>query len=77
MGIPMAALVPGNKADRVVSELQRAHLVPRVTRGLRLRHQGQGGDFDTATDDGRRIMGAGKAHTMDWEGIVPAGFAPN
>jgi 5-methylthioadenosine/S-adenosylhomocysteine deaminase len=64
------SLIAGNKADLIIVDLQRAHLVPvlRVVSGYV--HQGQGRDVEAVMVDGRWIMRAGEILTMDEERIV-------
>jgi len=64
------ALVPGNKADLIVIDLQRAHLVPVLRVVSDYVHQGQGRDVEAVMVDGRWIMRGGEILTMDEERIV-------
>ena len=71
MGIPFAgALVPGNKADLIVIDLQRAHLVPVLRLVSDYVHQGQGRDVEAVMVDGRWIMREGEILTLDEERII-------
>jgi 5-methylthioadenosine/S-adenosylhomocysteine deaminase len=71
MGIPDGgSLVPGNKADLIVINLQRAHLVPVLRVVSDYVHQGQGQDVEAVMVDGRWIMRDGKILTMDEERIL-------
>jgi 5-methylthioadenosine/S-adenosylhomocysteine deaminase len=71
MGIPDGgSLVPGNKADLIMINLQRAHLVPVLRVVSAYVHQGQGQDVDAVMVDGRWIMRDGKILTMDEERIL-------
>ena len=64
------ALVPGNKADLIVVDLNRAHLVPVLRVVSDFVHQGQGRDIEAVMVDGRWIMRDGTILTMDEERIV-------
>jgi 5-methylthioadenosine/S-adenosylhomocysteine deaminase len=71
MGVPDGgALIPGNKADLIVIDLRRAHLVPVMRVVSDYVHQGQGRDFEAVMVDGRWIMRGGEVLTMDEERIV-------
>jgi 5-methylthioadenosine/S-adenosylhomocysteine deaminase len=71
MGIPDGgALVPGNKADLIMIDLRRAHLVPVMRVVSDYVHQGQGRDVEAVMVDGRWIMSGGEVLTMDEERIV-------
>jgi 5-methylthioadenosine/S-adenosylhomocysteine deaminase len=71
MGIPDGgALVPGNKADLIVVDLNRAHLVPVLRVVADYVHQGQSRDVEAVMVDGRWIMRGGVILTMDEERIV-------
>jgi 5-methylthioadenosine/S-adenosylhomocysteine deaminase len=64
------SLIAGNKADLIVIDLQRAHLVPVLRVVSDYVHQGQGRDVEAVMVDGRWIMRAGEILTMDEERIV-------
>ena len=71
MGVPDGgALVPGNKADLIMIDLRRAHLVPVMRVVSDYVHQGQGRDVEAVMVDGRWIMRGGEILTMDEERIV-------
>jgi 5-methylthioadenosine/S-adenosylhomocysteine deaminase len=71
MGVPDGgALVPGNKADLIMIELQRAHLVPVMRVVSDYVHQGQGRDVVAVMVDGRWIMRGGEILTVDEERVV-------
>jgi 5-methylthioadenosine/S-adenosylhomocysteine deaminase len=71
MGTPDGgALLPGNKADLIVIDLNRAHLVPVMRVVSDYVHQGQGRDVEAVMVDGRWIMRGGRVLTMDEERIV-------
>lgn len=63
-------LAPGNKADLVVIDLQRAHLVPVLRVVSTFVHQGQARDIEGVMVDGRWLMKDGKVLTMDEAAIV-------
>ena len=64
------ALVPGNKADLIMIDLQRPHLVPVLRLVSDYVHQGQGSDVEAVMVDGRWVMRGGEVLTMDEERIV-------
>jgi 5-methylthioadenosine/S-adenosylhomocysteine deaminase len=64
------AIVPGNKADLILVDLQRPHLVPVMRVVSTFVHQGQARDVDGVMVDGRWVMRDGKVLTMDEERIV-------
>jgi 5-methylthioadenosine/S-adenosylhomocysteine deaminase len=64
------ALIAGNKADLIVIDLQRPHLVPVLRVVSDYVHQGQGSDVEAVMVDGRWIMRGGEILTMDEERIV-------
>jgi 5-methylthioadenosine/S-adenosylhomocysteine deaminase len=64
------ALVAGNKADLIMIDLQRAHLVPVMRVVSDYVHQGQGSDVEAVMVDGRWVMRGGKVLTMDEDAIV-------
>jgi 5-methylthioadenosine/S-adenosylhomocysteine deaminase len=64
------ALIAGNKADLIVIDLRRAHLVPVMRVVSDYVHQGRGSDVEAVMVDGRWIMRGGRILTMDEEGIV-------
>ncbi len=71
IGVPDGgALVAGNKADLIVVDLERAHLVPVMRVVSDYVHQGQGRDVEAVMVDGRWIMRGGRVLTMDEERIV-------
>lgn len=71
LGIPDGgALVPGNKADLIMIDLQRAHLVPVLRVVSDYVHQGQGSDVEAVMVDGRWVMRNGEILTMDEERII-------
>jgi len=71
MGTPDGgALVPGNKADLIVINLERAHLVPVMRVVSDYVHQGQGRDVEAVMVDGRWVMRDNQVLTMDEDRIV-------
>jgi 5-methylthioadenosine/S-adenosylhomocysteine deaminase len=71
LGIPDGgALVPGNKADLIMIDLRRAHLVPVMRVVSDYVHQGQGRDVEAVMVDGRWIMQGGQILTMDEKRII-------
>jgi 5-methylthioadenosine/S-adenosylhomocysteine deaminase len=63
-------LAPGNKADLVVVDLQRAHLVPVLRATAALVHQGQARDVLSVMVDGKWLMRDGVVQTMDEPAII-------
>lgn len=63
-------LTPGNKADLIVIDLRRAHLVPLLRVVSCFVHQGQARDVEAVMVDGRWLMRDGTLLTMDEETIV-------
>ncbi len=71
LGIPDAgSLREGNKADLIVVDTQRAHLVPTIRVVSTFVHQAQGRDVEAVMVDGRWLMRDGKVLTMDEAAIV-------
>ncbi len=64
------ALQVGNRADLIVVNLRRAHLVPVMRVVSDLLHQGQAGDVEGVMVDGRWVMRDGVILTMDEERII-------
>lgn len=63
-------LAPGNKADLIMIDTQRAHLVPMLRAVANFVHNGQARDVDSVMVDGRWLMRDGKVLTMDEASIV-------
>jgi 5-methylthioadenosine/S-adenosylhomocysteine deaminase len=63
-------LAPGNKADLIVIDLRRAHLVPLLRVVSCFVHQGQARDVEAVMVDGRWLMRDGALLTMDEAAIV-------
>ena len=71
MGIPDGgSLEPGNKADLIMIDFRRAHLVPRLRVVSTFVHQGQGRDVTDVMVDGAWLMRDGKVLTMDEDATV-------
>jgi len=64
------ALVPGYKADLIIVDLNRAHLVPVMRVVSAYVHQGQARDVEAVMVDGRWLMRNGAVLTMDEERIL-------
>jgi len=64
------ALVAGNRADLIIVDLRKAHLVPAMRVVADLVHQGQAGDVEAVMVDGRFIMRDGSILTIDEERII-------
>ena len=63
-------LAPGNKADLVVVDTQRAHLVPMLRAVSNFVHNGQARDVQSVMVDGRWLMRDGTVLTMDEPAIL-------
>jgi 5-methylthioadenosine/S-adenosylhomocysteine deaminase len=63
-------LAPGNKADLIMIELRRAHLVPLLRVVSCFVHRGQARDVEAVMVDGRWLMRDGALLTMDEAAIV-------
>ena len=71
LGVPDGGwLAPGNKADLIVIDLDRAHLVPVMRVVSTFVHQGQARDVRSVMVDGRWVMRDGEVLTMDEQGIL-------
>jgi 5-methylthioadenosine/S-adenosylhomocysteine deaminase len=71
MGIDDAGiLAPGQRADFIVVDLERAHLVPHLRPVSTFVHQGQAGDVEAVVVDGRWLMRDGRVLTMDEDAVV-------
>jgi 5-methylthioadenosine/S-adenosylhomocysteine deaminase len=71
MGIPDGgAIEPGNKADLIMIDFRRAHLVPRLRVVSTFVHQGQGRDVSDVMVDGRWLMRDGAVLAMDEDATV-------
>jgi 5-methylthioadenosine/S-adenosylhomocysteine deaminase len=60
----------GKKADILVLDTQRAHLVPAGRIVSAWIHNGQPSDIESSMVDGQFVMRKGKVLTMDEESIV-------
>jgi len=66
LGVPDGGwLAPGNKADLIVVDLGRAHLVPVLRAVSTFVHQGQARDVEGVMVDGKWLMRDGKVLSMD------------
>ena len=65
-------LAPGNKADLIMVDLRKAHLVPVLRVVSDFVHQGQASDVEAVMVDGRWLMRDGTILTMDEAAIVRA-----
>jgi 5-methylthioadenosine/S-adenosylhomocysteine deaminase len=63
-------LTPGKKADLIMIDLRKAHLVPLLRVVSCFVHQGQARDVEAVTVDGRWLMRDGTLLTMDEGAIV-------
>jgi 5-methylthioadenosine/S-adenosylhomocysteine deaminase len=63
-------LAPGNRADFIVVDFRRPHLVPALRPVSCFVHQGQAGDIESVMVDGRWIMRDGRVLTLDEASIV-------
>jgi 5-methylthioadenosine/S-adenosylhomocysteine deaminase len=63
-------LAPGNRADLIVVDVERAHLVPMLRAVSNFVHNGQARDVQSVMVDGRWLMRDGKVLTMDEPAIV-------
>ena len=71
LGVPDGGwLAPGNKADLVMVDLQRAHMVPGLRVVPTLVHQGQARDVEAVMVDGRWLMKDGEVLSMDEPAIL-------
>jgi 5-methylthioadenosine/S-adenosylhomocysteine deaminase len=71
LGVPDGGwLAAGNKADLIMVDLQRAHMVPVLRAVSTFVHQAQGRDVDAVMVDGRWLMKDGKVLTMDEDAIL-------
>ena len=66
LGVPDGGwLAPGNKADLIMVDLERPHLVPVLRPVSTFVHQGQARDVEAVMVDGRWLMRDGKVLTID------------
>jgi 5-methylthioadenosine/S-adenosylhomocysteine deaminase len=63
-------LAPGNKADLIMIDCRKAHIVPLLRVVSCCVHQGQGRDVEAVMVDGRWLLRDGIVRTMDEEIIV-------
>jgi 5-methylthioadenosine/S-adenosylhomocysteine deaminase len=64
------SLEPGRKADLILIDLERSHLVPRLRVASTFVHQGQARDVEAVMVDGRWLMRDDKVLTIDEERTV-------
>jgi 5-methylthioadenosine/S-adenosylhomocysteine deaminase len=65
-------LAPGNKADLIMVDLRKAHLVPVLRVVSDFVHQGQASDVEGVMVDGHWLMRDGTILSMDEAAIVDA-----
>ena len=71
LGVPDGGwLAPGNKADLVMVDLQRAHLIPVLRVVSDFVHNGQARDVQSVMVDGKWLMRDGTVLTMDEPAIL-------
>jgi len=71
LGVPDGGwLAAGNKADLIVVDLQRAHLVPVLRAAATFVHQGQARDVEGVMVDGKWLMRDGVVLTMDEPAVL-------
>lgn len=66
----IGSLEVGKKADLIVVDTQRSHLVPTMRLVSVWIHNGQAGDIEAVMVDGRFLMRDGRVLTMDEETII-------
>ena len=64
------ALVPGNRADLIMIDLRRAHLVPHLRVVSTFVHHGQARDVTDVMVDGRWLLRDGAVLCMDEDAVV-------
>lgn len=71
LGVPDGGgLEPGNRADFIVVDFRRPHLVPALRPVSCFVHQGQAGDVESVMINGRWIMRDGRVLTLDEAAVV-------
>ena len=71
LGVPDGGwLAPGNKADLIVVDLQRAHLIPVLRVVSDFVHNGQARDVESVMVDGKWLMRDGTVLTMDEPAVL-------
>jgi len=71
IGVPDGGMIePGRKADLIMIDFRRAHLVPRLRVVSTFVHQGQGRDVTDLMVDGRWLMREGAVLTLDEDATV-------
>jgi 5-methylthioadenosine/S-adenosylhomocysteine deaminase len=63
-------LAAGNRADLIVLDVEKAHLVPQLRPVSTFSHQGQAGDVESVMVDGQWLMRDRKLMTMDEKKII-------
>ena len=69
-GVPLGSLEVGRKADLLVVDTQRAHLVPAGRIVSAWIHNGQPSDIESVMVDGQFIMRGRKVLTMDEDRVI-------
>jgi cytosine/adenosine deaminase-related metal-dependent hydrolase len=70
LGAEVGALEVGRKADLVVIDARRPHLVPTLRIVSAFVHNGQAGDVESVMVDGRWLLRDGRALTIDEPDVV-------
>jgi 5-methylthioadenosine/S-adenosylhomocysteine deaminase len=71
LGLPDGGwLAPGNKADLIMVDLRRAHLVPVLRAAATFVHQGQASDVAAVMVDGKWLMRDGKVLSIDEDRVL-------
>jgi 5-methylthioadenosine/S-adenosylhomocysteine deaminase len=71
LGVPDGGwLAPGNRADLILVDLRRPHLVPALRVVSDLVHQGQAADVEAVMVDGRWIMRDRRVLTLDEDAVT-------
>ena len=66
----IGSLEVGKKADLIVVDTQRSHLVPTMRIVSSWIHNGQAGDIESVMVDGQFVMRDHKVCTMDEEALI-------
>ena len=66
----LGSLEPGKKADLIIVDMQRAHLMPSLNPVATLVHYGQASDVNTVMVDGKLVMQDGKVLTMNEADVI-------
>jgi len=70
LGEEIGSLEKGKKADLVMIDLEKAHLVPVINALSNLVHYGLASDVDTVMVDGRFLMEEGRVTTVDEKEVM-------